>query len=48
MEKLSEETKKARQELIDGGADEGAIDAYADNSKMMRNLRKIWQKISGL
>ena len=25
---LSEETKTARQELIDGGADEGAVDAY--------------------
>ena len=27
---LSEETKKARQELIDGGADEEAIDAYIE------------------
>src|SRR3990167_11507570 len=25
---LSEETKTARQELIDGGANEGAVDAY--------------------
>jgi len=29
-EKLSKETQEARQELIDNGADEGAVDAYIE------------------